>query len=144
MAYRAPEIVWRLRLSAPPAEVFALLSTDGGRGSFWAESTEQSGDRIRFLFPNGDRLESRVLVSEPPARFSLTYFGGSRVTFDLRPHGAGCDLRLRETGLASAELERNRAGWVSVLLALKARADHGVDLRNHDHEACWDGGYVDN
>jgi len=33
---------------------------------------------------------------------------------------------------------------VSVLLALKAVADFGVDLRNHDRRRSWTAGYVDN
>jgi hypothetical protein len=36
------------------------------------------------------------------------------------------------------------AGWVSVLLALKAAADFGIDLRNHDPARTWNKGYVDN
>jgi hypothetical protein len=36
------------------------------------------------------------------------------------------------------------AGWVSVLLGLKAAADHGVDLRNHDAARTWSQGYCDN
>jgi len=36
------------------------------------------------------------------------------------------------------------AGWVSVLMALKAAVDHGVDLRNHDPQRTWDQGYADN
>ena len=36
------------------------------------------------------------------------------------------------------------AGWVSVLMALKAMAEHGVDLRNHDAERTWWQGYCDN
>jgi len=36
------------------------------------------------------------------------------------------------------------AGRVSVLLALKAAVDHGVDLRNHDRERTWVQGYADN
>jgi hypothetical protein len=35
-------------------------------------------------------------------------------------------------------------GWVSVLMALKAYVDHGVDLRNHDAARTWDQGYCDN
>jgi uncharacterized protein YndB with AHSA1/START domain len=138
------EIVWRLRFRAAPEVVFDLLATDEGRGSFWAEGTEQEGDRVRFRFPNGETLESRVLESIRPTRFSLTYFGGSTVSFELRPAGSGTDLCLREANVPAAEHEENRAGWVSVLLTLKARADHGVDLRNHDPERTWSAGYVDN
>jgi hypothetical protein len=37
----------------------------------------------------------------------------------------------------------NLAGWVSVLLALKAAVDFGVDLRNSDPARRWEDGYVD-
>jgi hypothetical protein len=35
------------------------------------------------------------------------------------------------------------AGWVSVLLALKAAADFRVDLRSHDPQRTWSQGYAD-
>ena len=135
------EIVWRLHLMAPRQRVFDLLSTDQGRASFWAQRTEQEGDEILFHFINGETLRSRVLESTPIERFSLTYFNGSVVTFELRDAGPGTDLLLRESG---NQIEENRAGWVSVLLNLKARADHGIDLRNHDPQRTWSEGYVDN
>lgn len=137
-------IRWCLRLRARPAHVFDLLSTDVGRTSFWAERTEQRGDRLTFYFPNGEVLESRILESRPPEQFVLSYFGGSRVCFTLREADDGTDLRLEESGLPSGSVEENRAGWVSVLMNLKAQADHGVDLRNHAPECTWDAGYVDN
>ena len=37
----------------------------------------------------------------------------------------------------------HRAGWVSVLLALKAAVDFAVDLRNRDPDRTWEDGYVD-
>jgi len=40
--------------------------------------------------------------------------------------------------------EGRESFWVSVLMNLKARADHGVDLRNHDPARTWTKGYVDN
>ena len=36
------------------------------------------------------------------------------------------------------------AGWVSVLMAMKAYVDHGVDLRNHNENRVWSNGYADN
>ena len=36
------------------------------------------------------------------------------------------------------------AGWVSVLLTLKAAIDFDVDIRNHDPKRTWDQGYADN
>ncbi|HVS62226.1 MAG TPA: SRPBCC domain-containing protein [Thermoanaerobaculia bacterium] len=144
MTTRTSEIVWRLRLKAAPRSVFALLTTDEGRASFWAERTVQEGDAITFRFPSGEVLASRILELAPPHRFSLTYFDATTVTFELEPAGEGTDLRLHEANVPAATEAENRAGWVSVLLNLKARADHGIDLRNHDPECTWSKGYVDN
>jgi len=35
-------------------------------------------------------------------------------------------------------------GWVSVLMAMKAAVDFGVDLRNHDPKRSWQQGFADN
>lgn len=139
-----PDIVWHIRLQSAPHHVFALLTTDEGRGSFWAERTEEQEGVVLFHFPNGEVLRSRIIESLPPQRFSLTYFGESMVTFELEKAGDGTDLTLTESGVREDELSENRAGWVSVLLNLKARADFGVDLRNHDARLTWSDGYVDN
>lgn len=138
------EIVYRLRLDAPAERVFALLATDRGRGSFWAERTEQQEEDIVFYFPNGEKLLSRVLESSPPHRLSFTYFNGSIVTFDIQEQPKETELQLCETNLSALDERQNRAGWVSVLLNLKAQADHGIDLRNHHPQYTWSKGYVDN
>jgi uncharacterized protein YndB with AHSA1/START domain len=144
MAGKSNDIVWRLLLDAEPHRVFDLLATDSGRAAFWAERTEQRGEEIEFHFPNGERLLTRILVHRPAEVFALTYFGGSLVRFELKPVPSGTDLMLSESGVPNAELADNRAGWVSVLLNLKAQADFGIDLRNHDPERTWSRGYVDN
>lgn len=137
-------IIYRLHLQSLPTDVFTLLTTDTGRAAFWAERSVQDNDHITFYFPNGETLWSRILESAPPYRFSLTYFDGRVVTFELAPANGGTDLRLEEAGVPAAERAEQQAGWVSVLLALKAQADHGVDLRNHDPGRTWGEGYVDN
>ena len=137
-------ICWRLHLAAEPAEVFALLSTDDGRARFWAESAPENDGLVTFRFANGSRLESEILENQPPVRFAVTYFGGSTVRFTLADDGqGGTDLTLEETGLTVSDQHENNAGWVAVLLALKAAADHGIDLRNHDRRRTWDQGFVD-
>jgi uncharacterized protein YndB with AHSA1/START domain len=137
-------IRWRLHLRSAPEEVYALLATDAGRARFWARRTTTVGGVVRFAFGNGQTLDATVLEASPPARFALTYFGGSRVTFVLRPDGdGGTDLELGEVGVAESERLDDLAGWVSVLLALKAVADFDVDLRNNDPAKRWEDGYVD-
>jgi uncharacterized protein YndB with AHSA1/START domain len=133
----------RLALSASPDAVHRLLSTRTGRERFWAESAPEVGGSILFTFPDGTELAARVLETVPGRLFSCRYFGDSIVTFELaeRP-GGGCLVTLTEHGGAS--VGENAPGWVSVLLNLKAVADHGVDLRNHDRALTWREGYVDN
>jgi uncharacterized protein YndB with AHSA1/START domain len=138
-------IRWRLHLAAPPERVFALLETDAGRARFWAASAVELDGALDFAFPNGLTWRGRVLAHDPPHRYAVEYFGGSVTTFELVPDGAGgTDLTLTDSGAPEADRLATTAGWVSVLLALKAAADFGVDLRNHDPTRTWDQGYVDN
>lgn len=86
-----------------------------------------------------------MLEQIPPHRYTVEYFGGSRVAFDVASDGAGgTDLVLTESGISPDEWAENYAGWVSVLLSLKAAVDFEVDLRNHDPARSWKIGYVDN
>jgi hypothetical protein len=121
-----------------------MLSTGEGRARFWADSAEEVAGTIHFCFSNGQQLNSFVREKLPPNRFQLTYFGGSLVTFDLQAAGrGGTDLTLSEAGAPPDEHEQNRAGWVIVLLMLKAAVDFAVDLRSHDPTRTWERGYVD-
>ncbi len=132
-------IRWRLHLAASPERVRELLATDAGRARFWAESAVEHDGAIRFVFPNGFTWTGRILEDEPEV-FAVDYFG-SAARFVLEADGGGgTDLTLTHPG----EHPDTRPGWVSVLLALKAAADFGVDLRNHDPERTWEQGFVDN
>ena len=139
------EIRWRLHLASPPEAVWELLATDDGRARFWAESAVERDGEIEFAFINGARWRGAILAAERPRLFAVEYFGGSRATFALEPDGArGTDLTLVETNVPEEWDAENRAGWVSVLLELKAVADFGADLRNHDSRRTWSQGYCDN
>jgi uncharacterized protein YndB with AHSA1/START domain len=132
---------WRIHLASPPARVYDLIASPAGRESFWAESAPERDGAIEFSFPNGARCSSRILAAEPPSTFALTYFGDSEVAFALAAGAdGGCDLTVTDT----ADDTETTAGWVSVLLALKAAVDFDIDLRNHDPERTWSQGYVDN
>lgn len=137
-------IRWKLRLAASPDRVYRALATAKGRERFWAVSAPERDGAIVFRFLDGQVVVSPILEAAPPGRFALTYFGGSRVEFDLAPDGqGGTDLSLTETGVPETELMENLPGWVSVLLSLKATVDFGVDLRNRDPSRQWEHGYVD-
>ncbi len=139
-----PPIEWRAHFASPPEAVFEAWATDAGRERFWAEESRATGGGFVLRFINGQTLNVEVLDAAPPSRFAFRYFGGSTVTVELEPDGAGgCDLRLREEGVAPAEHLENYAGWVSVLLACRAAVDFGVDLRSHDPRRSWDQRFVD-
>ena len=137
------DIVWRIALTSPPDRVFDMIATDEGRARFWAERTHTGGDVIRFHFPNGWVETSPVLAADRPHRFELTYFGMA-TRFDLEPEGTGTILTLTVSAVPGTEFDDVHAGWVSVLMALKAACDHNVDLRNHDPQRSWDQGFCDN
>ncbi len=139
------KIQWRLHLRSSITEVYRVLSTDRGRAGFWAESAVEQNGIIHFVFPNGFKWHGRILTAEPPTDFSVEYIGNSIVTFQLNDDGpSGTDLVLTDTGVPEEYRAEVIAGWVSVLMALKAAVDFNVDLRNHDPARNWDQGYVEN
>jgi hypothetical protein len=136
-------IQWKLHLRAPVEAVYHALTTDEGRASFWAASGEEKQDVIEFRFINGVSHRSRVLEKTSPRLFALEYFGGV-ARFELEPDGtAATELTLTHSGVPAEEWLETYAGWLNVLLVLKAAVVFGVDLRNHDPRRSWKQGYVD-
>jgi hypothetical protein len=141
-----PDIIrWKLHLKSSPQSVYQTLSTDGGRASFWAESAVEQDGIIHFIFPNHAEWKGRILEKDVPRKFKVEYYGGSITTFELDSDGKeGTDLILTDQGVQEEDRTEVIAGWVSVLMALKASVDFGVDLRNHDPNRTWDDGFAEN
>lgn len=138
-------IRWRIHLQVPPEVVYRYLSTDAGRAAFWAESAVEVDGSIHFEFPGGQTWQGKILAQDPPHRYSLVYYGGSIATFELvGDHWGNTELILTDKGVPEADRMEVIAGWVSVLMALKAAAAFGIDLRNHDPAHSWEQGFVDN
>jgi uncharacterized protein YndB with AHSA1/START domain len=138
-------IRWRLYLKSPITRVFLVLSTDAGRASFWAESAMEINGVIHFVFPNQMTWDGLILESIPPQKFSVRYYGNSTTTFTLREEGeGGTILTLTDAGVPILDRTEVIAGWVSVLMNLKAVVEFGVDLRNHDVTRQWDNAFVEN
>jgi DNA-binding HxlR family transcriptional regulator/uncharacterized protein YndB with AHSA1/START domain len=136
-------IQWRLNVPAPRERVHDALSNDEGRRRFWAETRAEADGRILFVFPNGGEYEGTLLESRPPELFEVEYFGGV-ARFELTADGrGGTDLHLTHTGQRGEQWIETHAGWLSVLLMLKAMVTHGVDLRTRDPWRSWDHGFVD-
>ena len=146
MSFQAEKgvIRWKVHFASPPERVFEALATDEGRARFWAESAPESDGAITFHIFNYEPFSGRILKKEQPALFKLEYFG-TIVEFSLRDDGkGGTDLSLLAAEVDDAIRMEMVAGWVSVLMAMKAAVDHGVDLRNHDASRAWGDGYADN
>jgi uncharacterized protein YndB with AHSA1/START domain len=138
-------IQWCLHLKTAPDEVFIHLSTRAGRELFWAESAPERDGVIHFQFPNGEIWQGKIIEVVPEKRFVIQYYGGSLASFELSGDGeGGTILRLRDEGVPPDHYCEVKAGWVSVLLNLKAAADYGVDLRNHHPSYTWKDGFVGN
>jgi len=138
------EIHWKIHLASSPEKVFAALTTDVGRSRFWAESAVENDGLITFKILNYENYTGKVLIKDPITQFSVEYFG-TIATFDIQPDKRnGTDLILTATQVDESIRPEMTAGWVSVLLALKAAVDHDVDLRNHDQQRTWSNGYADN
>ena len=89
------------------------------------------------------KYQGRILGRKENEHFSIDYFDAP-VRFDLAPDGwGGTDLTLVHSNIAPDQFHILHAGWISVLMALKAAADHGIDLRNHDPARSWSQGYAD-
>lgn len=100
---------------------------------------------IRFVFPNNVTWDAAILQASPPHYYTVQYYGNSVAAFTLTDDGqGGTDLSLTDSGVPVAHRTEVIAGWVSVLMALKAAVDFGVDLRTHDPNRRWDNGYVEN
>lgn len=137
-------IRWRMHFLSPKEKVFAALATDEGRARYWAESAPEANGRITFHILGYEPFSGRILKRKAPSLFALEYFG-TIVEFSLQDDGeGGTDLLLVATQVHESIRMEMVAGWVSVLMAMKAAVDHGVDLRNHDESRTWNGGYVDN
>lgn len=139
------KIRWRLHLRSPVDKVFQMLATDDGRARFWAESATEQDGIIRFVFPNGVTWDGEIVEAIPPHKYTVRYYGNSFATFELADDGkGGADLTLTDSGVPAQDRSEVIAGWVSVLMSLKAAVDFGVDLRGHDATRHWGTGYVEN
>ncbi|MFL1896154.1 SRPBCC domain-containing protein [Aquimarina sp. 2-A2] len=137
-------IIWKLNLKSSPKTVFDLLNKAEGRSKFWSEKASETNGFIHFIFPNGLTYNSQIIKVIPDREFHLDYFG-SLVKFQLDPsEEGGTNLTLISENVTESDFSEVNAGWVSVLMNLKAVVDFQCDLRNHDSKKTWDQGYADN
>ena len=146
MSFQAEKgvIRWKMHFLSPKEKVFSALATDEGRARYWGESAPEVNGQVFFHILGYEPFSGRVLEKKEPSHFVLEYFG-TIVEFSLQDDGNGeTDLSLLATEVDESIRIEMIAGWVSVLMAMKAAVDHGVDLRNHDESRTWGDGYADN
>jgi hypothetical protein len=137
-------IRWKMHFQSSKEKVFCALATDQGRSRYWAESALELDGCVTFNILGYEPYRGRILKKRAPSQFALEYFG-TIVEFSLQDDGrGGADLSLVASQVDEAVRMEMIAGWVSVLMAMKAAVDHGVDLRNHDATRTWNDGYADN
>lgn len=134
---------WQVYIKARKSEVYKYLTEDNLRERFWVEKSETNGHNVVFQFPNGVTTVCNFLSQTPDTQVKLTYFD-TLVEFDLQELESGTVLKLSNTGISDTDYEEILAGWVSVLLSLKAAVQFNVDIRNHDARRCWDQRFVEN
>ena len=138
------EIHWKVRFKGSPSKVYNMLTTDDGRALFWAESAIESDNHIHFKFPSGIEYVSEIREKVIDKKFRLDYFGGE-VTFDISVDINGFTiLSVFHQDVATNEIAEVNAGWVSVLMTLKAACEGDLDLRNHNPNYSWDQHFVGN
>ena len=138
-----------VKLNANPDQVWQALTTPSGITSWWAERAEiqpTDGGLLRLLFPNRRMLDSKVVQCRPQQSVSFVYFGGTRAQFDIASSDqGGTVVSVSDRGFTTQEdYAETLAHWTSVLLALKAYVDFGIDLRNHTPLFNWERDFVDN
>lgn len=137
-------IRWKVHFRSSPETVFDALATDAGRARFWAEAAPEVDGVITFHILNYEPFSGRILLRREPEIFKLEYYG-TVVEFSLSGDGrGGTDLSLLATEVDESIRMEMVAGWVSVLMAMKAAVDHNIDLRNHDELRAWGTGFLDN
>lgn len=139
------KIIWKIHFKSNPQHVYQFINTDVGREKWWAETAQEQGGFIEFIFFNNFKWTGKITSRLKNKKFAVNYFG-SIVTFNLKKDSKqGTDLTLwHSIPLNDPDRIETAAGWVSVLLAMKAAVDFGVDLRNHEAKRSWIKGYCDN
>ncbi|MDY7397057.1 hypothetical protein UMM65_17580 [Aureibaculum sp. 2210JD6-5] len=138
------QINWKVHFSTSIDQVYNALTTDEGRSTFWAEEAKEINGIIEFKILNYPVYKSKIIEKKYPNLFQLEYFG-TDVTFTLKETpDKGTDLYMNAITFDKNTQKEMTSGWVSVLLAMKAAVDFGVDLRNHNPERVWEKGFVDN
>ena len=137
-----PPVTWRIHCASPPVRVFAALTTPEEHRRFWCERSTRTPEGYLLEFIDGTTSEVEILQRDDDGLFVVRYCG-SRTEFRVEAAGGGTDVTLVATEIPAGDWLDVYAGWLNVLLPLKAWIDFGVDLRNHDPSRTWQQRFAD-
>jgi uncharacterized protein YndB with AHSA1/START domain len=135
-------MLWRLFLKSSRERVWKALVESEQHCKYWCEASKQTAQGFELRFINGQVASVSIVSADENRILAFEYFG-SRVTITLQPAAGGIELALVNEGVPAGEWPEVYAGWLNVLLPLKAWVDFGIDLRNHDPKRTWEQHYVD-
>lgn len=136
------EVCWRIHCVRPPHEVFEALTDPEQQQRYWCERATATASGYRFEFIDGTVADCEIVGRRTGEWLILRYFQ-SRVEIRLEAAASGTDLTLTATDIPGPDWLEVYAGWINVLLPLKAWVDFGIDLRNHDPARTWRERFVD-
>ena len=141
-----------LFLNARPQRVFRAWATAQGLESFFikkatftgkdggvrrADEPAHVGDTYDFQFVHDFRLRGNVLEVSEPQRFKFTFGGSMTVDVEIALQSDGrTRCALTQESIPTEQSERPyshmncRSCWIYFLMALKARLEHGIELRD--------------
>ncbi len=141
-----------MHLQTTQQAVFRAWSTSQGLESFFIrqamftspegaprrpDEVAHAGDSYHFKFVHNFELGGQVLEVDEPNRFKFTFGGTMTVAIDISALEDGrTRCLLTQGGIPTDESERPyshmncRSCWIYFLMALKARLEHGIELRD--------------
>jgi uncharacterized protein YndB with AHSA1/START domain len=112
-----------LVINADPAIVFGFLTETPRWAAWWGPGSEidaRSGGRVKIRYPDGTEATGEVIEVNAPRRIVFSYGyvsgamippGGSRVTIELEPSGAGTRLTLLHEVADQKTRDHHVQGW---------------------------------
>lgn len=135
-----PDLRHAISIGAPPAEVFAAVSTRQGFTRWWTsnvEVQEGEGDGVYVFGFDEDTVHARFRVDErsPPQRLVLGCLGGiedwkgTTLVFELEPLENGTFLRFDHAGWTTEDwyFRQCNSTWGHLMYHLKRACEEGVE-----------------
>ena len=132
-----PDILHRVGIHAPLAEVYAAITTPAGLCGWWTTDTRgesRVGGRIEFTFKNHDaRFDTEVLELDPSERVLWKVVGGpaewlgTRIRFELAEDGDYTVVLFKHEGWKEPVefMHHCSTKWGVFLLSLKELVETG-------------------